>query len=575
MGGAGATAPEVWTGDRTITAPWENANETDLEIAAGTNVSFEVPSTLPPDLKNNTPSITVWDGLIVNGTAERPVTFDADETLEAVFNGHPYLFIIGDGTPAQYLVQNCTFSNMNVLVDEAAGEFSGCVFLECIVRVYDTPTVVRNCTFLESCLEVHTETSNNVTVVAGCRFDGNYSRKGLDFTAIYGYGNVKIDNSRFSDFFWPIHSTSGTLVMTGCHISDADFEGIVLSTGEGKQRSSAPVIRDTVLEDCGEQCIWTNEAAVITNCTLSGSKYGLVAANWAFGPSFEVVMEGNRIFNNSEYGIQCGPPDGANISGLENNTFDDGAGRTNVKGRLVRHIQFWADAIDQWGAGLGLEALCWTDALGNPGGSAVYRASYVEFDSYHIDNDGIRRDHFPATFWAEKNGMTCRTVRAGPMKSLYLVFTIPPKADIAIGRVRTVPASPKDGDYLSFNVSVRCVGENSSVTVMVLVDGVERRDVSLGRMPANATWSFIVGGMRANKGRHTVEVRLDPRNNVHETDEGNNNRTIEYVVAGPPTLPDERGILLGLTVFATAVFVVMVVSLVWLMRKEGAAGRPR
>jgi len=574
-GGAAAGDLEVWTVDRSITTLEELENGTSLEITGGVNVSFDVPASAPSDPENSTPSLTVGDGLLVNGTALRPVTFEADDTIEGIFDGHSYLYIIGDGMPAQFLVQNCSFRNMNVVVYEAAGEFSDCVFFNCSVKMYDTPALMRNCIFQGSYLGVRTDSSENVTVVDGCRFDWNISTAGIADAAIYSSGNVRIENSRFTNFFWPIYSTSGSLEMAGCHISDADHYGIYVSTDTGKEHPSAPVIRDTVLENCGDSCIHTSVSANITNCTLSGSKYGVTASNWGSDEPFEVVLEGNRIFNNTEYGIRFGPPDGVNLSGAENNTFDDGAGQTNGKGRLVRQVQIRADTRDQWGSGVGSVALCWTDALGNPGGCVVYALSNVAFDSYHIDNDGIRRDHFPATFWAERYGVTCRTVLDGPADTLHLVFQIPPKADIAIGRIRTVPASPKYGDYMSLNVSVSCAGENISVTAILVVDGREDRLETLGLVPANATRSFVIGGMRADKGRHRVEVRLDPNNHIHETDEGNNNRTMEYVVAAPAPPPDERNILLGLSVLATVVFVVMVISLGWIMRKEGAGGRPR
>ena len=80
--GAAAVNLEVWTDDRSITTKEELENGTSLEIAAGVNVSFDAPASLPIDLENNTPSLTVGNGLLINGTAPNPATFRATDGVK-------------------------------------------------------------------------------------------------------------------------------------------------------------------------------------------------------------------------------------------------------------------------------------------------------------------------------------------------------------------------------------------------------------------------------------------------------------------------------------------------------------
>ena len=577
---AAAAVPEVWTGERTITTPVELDSGTSLEIAAGAKVLFDVPATMPPDPQNSTPSLTVEGGLLVNGTALCLTSFRADERVNGTFHDHAYLYIIGNGMPGQFLVQNCTFRDTDFFVSDAAGELVDCAFVDCVVKMYDTPAVVRNCTFYNSYLSVRTLSSENVTLVSGCQFEEDLGFPDAD-SAIYGYGNVRIEYSRFSGYFWPIYSTDGLLEMTGCHVSGAfGYGGIFLDRGSTGARPSIPIIRDTVVENCGMSGIFAGESVRIINCTLNGSEYGVSASNLGSNNPIELAMEGNRIFNNSEYGIQCGYSADVGVSGMDSTTFDDGHGLTNGKGRLVNWTWLHLTPKDQWGSVLHNVSLCWTDSAGGFGDETENGTHSVIFTIYlitnHIDNLGVPRDHLPVTFQAEKDGVTCRTTLDKPMRSIVMVLQIPPKKDLALQNISTVPGKPKAWDYITFNVTVTCAGEAAPATALLLVDGREDQEQSLGLIPANGSRTFIIGGNNVREGRHRVEVRLDPRNEVHETDEGNNNLTVEFVVA-PQQSTQGDGEAWRTSMLMTILVVAVALLLLWsywrARNKPGRSGK--
>ena len=533
---AGAAAPEVWTGDRTITYAAEFGENASLEIAAGANLTFDVPSSLPPDLENNTPSLSVEGGLLINGTAECRTAFCATERVREDFEYRAYLYIVGNGMPAQFVVRNCTFRNILVYIENADGEFTDCAFNNSSLRMYDSGGVVRNCTFRDSPLVVVTGTSHNVTVVSGCDFSWNLSRLKDADAAIYGRGNVRIEYCSFSDFFWPIYSTDGSLDVSGCRITGATgYAGIFIGDHPGGLRPAIPVIRDTVVENCARSCIFTHDAAIISNCTLTGSEYGLEAPWYGYGEDFNVTLEGNRIFNNSKYGVSCAPILGQNVSVPQNNTYDDGQGLTNGRGRMECRTVFYAYAEDQWGSRLVDVSVCWTDALGESGGDNISGKTGMYCTDYHFDNAGIRREHFPVALTAEKDGITCQTVVNGPGETVRLVLQIPPTVDIAVMGITPEPKRPISGEYVRFNVSVACFGADVLARAGLYVNGEEVTFQNLGTIHANSSRSIMVGGISLRNGRYRVEVRLDPRNEVYETNEGNNNMSLDLVVAPPPS----------------------------------------
>jgi hypothetical protein len=268
---------------------------------------------------------------------------------------------------------------------------------------------------------------------------------------------------------------------------------------------------------------------------------------------FEVVAEGNRLFNNSEFGIQYGPPEGVQIFCWENNTFDDGHGLTNGKGRLGKLFTMDVEVVDQWGSMLNV-SFCWTDACGNSGGQTLQGWTSLTGVQYHIDNTGVRKENFPISLVAENDGVTCRTAVDKPANWTKLVLTMPPSVDIAILSVSTVPVHPRPGDYFRVNVSAMCTGKEMMVSVLVVVNGTEYRE-RVGLDPAGGNISFLLDWQKAKEGKCLIEVQLDPRNEVHETDEGNNNLTIDMVVA-PRTNP--AGFNTPLVAFSVLLIVVLV-----------------
>jgi hypothetical protein len=536
---AAAAVPELWNGSRTITDAVEFGENVSLEIAAGANLTFDVPATLPADLENNRPSLTLKGGLLVNGTAGCRTAFSAAEDVEEAFMSSAYLYIVGNGLPGQFFVRNCTFRTMLVVVGDAAGEFSDCLFLDSNLSLSNSPARVRNCTFLDSTVRVWTDSSENVTTVEMCTFECDLSHPESADAAVYGYGNVRIEDCRFNNFFWPIYSTIGSLEVAGCHISGAyGLAGIFLAGGSPGSRPSSPVIRDTVVEICDGSCIYVAETASISNCTLTGSKCGLTAGDYEGDSPFVVSVEGNRIFNNSDFGILTGPGDVVQILGLDNNTFDDGHGLTNGRGRMQCLTVVHVEVVDQWGSRLLNVSFCWTDALGDLAAVSGYGSIGFVCTDYQIDNAGVRRDHFPGTLTAEKDGMTCRTVVNRPGEVTRLVISIPPRGDITILNVTTVPVHPRPDNLLRFNISVNGTGDWMRLGALIILDGTEHPQTWVFD-PGNGNGSFFTDWQMLGAGRHRVVVRLDPQNEVHETNEDNNNMTRDFVLA-PPSAPPAR-----------------------------------
>jgi hypothetical protein len=161
---------------------------------------------------------------------------------------------------------------------------------------------------------------------------------------------------------------------------------------------------------------------------------------------------------------------------------------------------------------------------------------------------------------AEKGGHTCQTAVNGPDDVARLVITIPPRVDIAIVNISTVPTRPRPGDFVRFNVTVTGPGEWMMVDAFLAVNGT-RYPQTLGFGPADGNRSFLIDWQTVVAGKYNAEVRLDPQNGIHETNETNNNMTRDFVVSAPPAPPAGFSWpLAGFSALIVVLFVVVVLS---------------
>lgn len=528
---------EVWDGDRTLRANWTVPAAVDLVIGPGVN------TTLEPDENAYYPSpvfLNIAGGLEVCGTADRPARMHASRDFFHSY-GMPggYLNLTGNGMSGQLSVRNCSFENLLVFIESAAGQFTDCVFNGSFVYVADSPASFVNCTFVGAAVSIYSPASINETVLSGCVFDA----RGVEgWDPFWGYfstvpaiklsGYALIERCDIRGFGYGIQSLSGVPVVADCTVRDCGT-GIELQTTDP---TDTPVVERCVVQDCSQKAIRAYGNLLLRDCVLSNSTHGLELYDNNMGAALNRTLSGNRIFGNGMYGITLA---GADVD-LGDTLFDDGAGGTNGLGRVEKRGElqvFLPLAGTGWLPDLVINV---TDAFGDP--TPVLR--YIN-SSYHtpllieyiIDNSGNRLDYYPYTVSARWKDVFCETVVWAGTANVTLRLEVLP--DLLPLEITLDPLLPRGGDWVAISCTVNNTGPTASVRVPVLfmLDGERLDRGELFPVGARASSFVRAQDWRARPGTHTVTVWIDPDNELSENDESNNNLTFNFTVRAAPPQP--------------------------------------
>jgi hypothetical protein len=262
----------------------------------------------------------------------------------------------------------------------------------------------------------------------------------------------------------------------------------------------------------------------LRNCTLNDSGTGLELHDYDPSAVPNWTLSGNRIFGNRGYGISL---KGADV--LPGDTrFDDGAGRTNLLGRVEKKSSMVVEISTRGTAALSNLYVNVTDASGNR--TAGLRSGSMLFPvpnmmEYIVDNSGLRMDYYPYMVRAEWNGIFCQTVVSAGTRSVTLVLAVLP--DLVPFEITLDPLSPRAGDFLAITCTVNNTGPRPSSRVPALFT-LDRSEL----FPVDArSYSYVRAvDWKARRGAHTVTVQLDPENVLEENDESNNNLTFNFTV---------------------------------------------
>jgi len=528
---------EQWDEARTLRANLTVPALVDLEIGPGVNISFE------PDQNAVYPvalDLDIAGGFEVCGTAGRPAAFRcSNESLLRYGMFGAQVNLEGNGDPKQLAVQNCTFDNLSLSLNGTAGQFRDCSFYTTPLYIIDSSVVFHNCSFLRSTVSILNPATLNLTQLSRCTID-SLDRKGwesfwgqiLSGAAIKVSGYVQIDNCTISGYETGIESSSGLPLITGCLVKDCDA-GISLETTDP---ADTPRVEGCIVQDCIYYGLGAQGNLLLRNCTLNGSPYGLLLYNTDPETVPNWTLSGNRIFGNEYYGIV--------LSGEEvilgDTRFDDGAGRTNGQGRIIKTGDLTVFVVTRGSVVLSNLYVNVTDATGNWTANHRLNSMWTTFSDmteYLIDNSGKRTDNYPYTVRAEWNGIFSETTVSAGTRNVTLVLEVLP--DLVPFEITLDPPSPRAGDYLAISCTVNNTGPrpSSRVTALFTLDG-ERLDESELFTVSAGSFSFVRAlDWKAHRGTHTVTVQLDPQNALEENDESNNNLTFNFTVGEAPPRP--------------------------------------
>ncbi len=530
-GGAGADpAVERWSADRLLADNLTLPAGTDLAVGPGLNVTFS------PRPDGAGPAVVVLElggGLEVCGTTDRPVSFIGPDPSAAPAGGWAAsLSVEGDGLPDQLAVRNCTFRDITVDLAGVRGGFSDCLFDNASAYVGDSAAYFLDCTFHDSELSVYNPETTNLTTVSGCRFEAADIPPGRNLMAILVSGYVDISACDISGYYTGIKSSSGLPTVRDCTVRDC-FIGIDLETTDP---ADTPVIENCTVRDCQWVGASVSGNLLLRNSTLENSIDGLILSYATPDmPPSNWTLAGNRIINNSEYGIVLFGHD----LDVRDTLFDDGAGTANLRGMVLKKDGFSLVVVSPAGNPVYYYNLTLTDATGN-----VTREDEVHgypstdtLTDYLMDNSGGRVDFYPYNITVESMGVSNSTVLRAPGAEVTLVLALLP--DLVPAGLGLSPPSPRAGDYVSFSFRANNSGVTSSgiTTALFLLDGQEL-DVSQMFPQAPGSSSPVRSvEWKAVGGAHRIEVRLDPNDLVQENDETNNNLSLDFTVRPAPAAP--------------------------------------
>jgi len=533
-----AGASEHWDSDRALGANLTIPALVDLHIGQGVNISLE------PDLNASYYSsvfLNISGGLEVCGTSDRPVALGAHNEVQfsrGIFGG--YLYIFGNGDPNQLSVRNCSFQNISMQLAAARGQFRDCTFDTAYIYIIDSSVVFLNCSFRRSALSVLNPATLNQTRLSGCSFD-SLTREGpapvwsfITATAVKVSGYLAADSCTISGYGTGIESSSGLPIITGCVVKDCQV-GISLETTD---LADTPSVEDCLIHNCSYFGLAASGNLLLRNCTLSGSLFGLVLYDTDPDTSPNWTLLGNRIFGNRDYGLLLSGEDV-----LPGDTrFDDGAGRTNDEGRIVKTGDLEVYIVTRGSVVLSDLYVTVTDAAGNWTDNRRLNSMWTrisDMTEYSIDNSGKRTDYYPYKVRAEWRGIFSETAVAAGTRSVTLVLEVLP--DLVPFEITLDPPFPRAGDWVAISCTVNNTGPTPSTRARALftLDG-ERLDQS-ELFPVAAGSSSTVRAMdwKARAGTHIVTVQLDsdPQTAQAENDESNNNLTFNFTVGEAPPRP--------------------------------------
>jgi hypothetical protein len=534
---AAAGAGEHWDTGRVLRADVTIPALVDLQVGPGVNISFE------PDLNASDFApvyLNLSGGLEVCATAGRPSAFRAsNESLFLQGDIAGRLTIQGNGDPGQADVRNCSFVNLVLIIIETAGRFQDCSFDSCYLYVQDSGVLFENSTFLRSAMSIYSILTLNETRLSRCTFDSlnkyqydPFWRTFSSMSAVSVSGYAAIDNCTVAGYGTGIESSSGLPAIADCLVKDCGY-GMELMTTDP---ADTPRIERCVIQNCTQAALSVDGNLILRNCTLSGSPTGLELSSNVHGIPPGWTLSGNRIFGNLGYGVHLAGEDFE----LGDTVFDDGAGRTNVLGRVLKQNDLFVNVTTRGTAELLNLTMNLTDSFGElfnafPMGHLNY--FFSRLTEYVVDNSGERRNGYPYTLRAAWNGIFCATTI--PDAVSYFRLYLPVLPDLVPLAVAIDPPAPKAGQWVVISCAVRNAGPSPSprASALFTLDG-ERLDQS-DMFPVGA-WSnstVISQDWKARRGTHTVTVRLDPLNALEENDESNNNLTFNFTVGEAPPKP--------------------------------------
>jgi hypothetical protein len=563
-----ARASTFWDADQVVNSTLAFYENDTLVIGPGVNVSF----VSGPDVPNATrPMLAVTGALSINGTAERPVRLTADENLWLEGDGPDCINIYTDGRADRLSVRNASFSDIVFNLYFTGGEFWDCRFERCDVNMLYSGVSFWNCTFIYSTVGFGISWDRapggprvNLT---GCRFDGRdpashpplpyqgaYPDGPYPRTAVDLPGSVEIRNCSITGYEAAVYAYINQSLIADTSVRDCG-QGILLDsaapgesgtvrgcdirncTGFGLFSLGGLRLSGTVIGDCGESGIYCYGPLLMADCTVFNCTNG-VSLGPGFYPAPDWLLSGNRIFGCRLYGVQSeGLP--VDISG---NRFEEG-NVSNGLGRLLVSDRVRVSVVDPNGKALsGPSELFWTDAIGSSGSQTIFPEDAVLFNDYVIDNAGDRADLYPYSIMVRRGTVENRTTLPAGVDRLRVVLPVLP--DLVPVLLEPDSGAISAGQEVRFLLRLenRGNGPAPESTVAFLVDGKEVDRQRVQALSIRGKTSLYSDSWEATPGKHRVEVRLDPKNEVAEDNETNDNLTAEFKVAATP-----GGGILGLT----------------------------
>ena len=356
---------------------------------------------------------------------------------------------------------------------------------------YSNSNIVSNNNMLNTEEGISLWCSNNNTItnnkVSNNKF-GNVIR-------LYNSNNNTIAKNDVSSSNWNGIGLAGSNnnTITKNNISNIGSEGIKISFS-----NSNIVSNNNVLNTEEGISLWCSNNNTIAKNDVSSSNWNGIDLE---GSNNNTITK-NNITNNTQYGIYL---DYSGDNEIYHNNFIN-----NNKQAYDHH------GFNEWDKGSVIGGNYWSDHVchGNPSnGTEPYTG---------IDTDAGAVDNYP---FEEPNG-----------------WVIPPLSDLAIpsADISFSPESPIEGEIVIINATIHNIGgENASNVVVRFFDGEEQigTDQVIGFIGIGDEGAVSVTcDTTGEAGSHVITVKVDPDNEIEESDETNNEAS-KPITVEPPLLP--------------------------------------